>query len=165
MRWLIVLLLCACGSKTSLPVGVRADGDVSTSDTPSFDSGVPEPLHDTWWFNSVRALCDTFAFTVCEDGSARARFSYDDRCLAESPSSDAPYFASIDLVDDNTFVLDIAAPPGSGDPRGVVLRFDEAADHLEIVEWLSSEASGIWIQPGIRDAVVPMAPDDFVYCD
>ena len=162
---LCVAVFPACGSRTDLAIAPAPSVDASVVPP---GPHVPPRFRDRWWFNTVRALCDTFAIEFCDDGRVMTRLSLDDSCAGDAPVTDAPVEAPVMWTSETELVLLVSAPP-FGPPMEVPMRLRLSAEGEELDRMELGEGpglpSGSW-SDGVRASTVPFEiPDDFVFCD
>ena len=172
LSFLLLFASLGCGARTDLEENI----DGSTTDVTLSDRSVdadqrPESIQDAWWFTTVRAVCDSIAIEFCSVDTVAVRFSYDDGCRGDRPTSPEPLVAPVQWLSDTEFVVDIVPPIRLGDDevRGPLhYQYAPASDTLE---WVGPPQvpSGQW-RAGRRESSLEVPADlteqvqDFVYC-
>jgi len=169
---LLALGALACGARSDLSaerdrtesVDEPVDASIDASDDPE-----PAWTEGVWWFGTVRAICDTFAVAFCGDGEVAARWSRDDGCLGENPTTPGPIRGRVVSADADRVTLRFDVPMGALEPstvrleagaepvRTLALDFEPARDFITF-PWGEGRRP---TELGIAPAVV----SEFVSCD
>ncbi len=157
--------------------GARSDLTVNAEDDAGRAPGLRTELFGAWWFNTIRALCDSLAIEFCGGDVVAVRYSFDDSCVGDNPSTTEPVAGTVTFLSATRFRIDLdpsVVTHREGSTRAQ-LEFDfvpgESGDGSDdTLRWvdLPDTAWPAWTD-GVREETVTPVPrarvfENFVFC-